>query len=278
LAGVGTSSLRITSSVGINHDLDVPVSQLTAAGAASKINLENNGLWVKFSGMGLPALNMSEYEKLQEQDGEASLVCCLAPFLQNLVKEAAVQLDMPLELVSSERHHWIEYTSLKKPKPLAPDMFISHPAFINFTMSPKDVASNATKSFFGKPAIMDLCDSLEVPIIEVRRDWGKDFHYPLGRAMMLSSLISRFQRNQAVQLDTARLKQIKAILIDAKKFALVKIKEGKTEHCLHGRLTDAGTRQAIIDFIKEGYPNDNRAWAGAIKCLQKEYHAILWSR
>jgi hypothetical protein len=226
--------------------------------------------WIKLQGHGPAVLLQHQQEELSGSHNESSVICYLTPHLQAMVKEAAVGLERPLRLVNSERHAWLQTSGDSK----APDMFIAHPAVHELVKTEGDKDYDGSNFLFGKPGGWDLRDIMEVPIIEAKRAIGPQDFEGLGEVINYVSCLCAFKGEDA-PVDKERILSTKCMLIASNGFWLIKFEASIPIHCLYGTWVDAGSRQAIVDFIQYMKPDIDRLWENAIDNLVDQFEVTL---
>jgi hypothetical protein len=228
--------------------------------------LVENKAWVKLEREGPSVLTWEESEILVKKESESGVIQFLTPYLQKITEQASLDLGLPLRLVNSERHCWIQSSGLKK---LAPDMFICHPAFYQLDRTSKDKEFDGEGFLFGKLADNILRDGLEVCAVEGKVHIGPQDFEALGDGINYSSCISIFGRTQEadIPLDKTRIMTNKVMLIASNGFWLVTCRGGQALKCEYGSWTDPGSTGSILLFIKERTQETPRRWETAIEKL-----------
>ncbi len=216
-------------------------------------------------------LCLEEYEALQASTNESMVIQYLTPHLQKLVIKAGEGLGKSLRLVNSENHPWVE--TIGDPK--KPDMFIAHPAVYKLVKTSADEKCDGAKFLFGIPGSFDLRDMMEVPIIEAKRLIGPEDFQAFGEGIDYVSCLCAFDEESDVPLDKQRILSTKCILIASNGFWLVNFESTIPIHCLHGTWTDAGSAQAIVDFIQYKRPEIERLWESALENLMTKFEVHL---
>ncbi len=226
--------------------------------------------WIKLQGHGPAVLLQHQLEELSGSINESSVIHYLTPHLQGMVKEAADCLGRPLRLVNSERHAWLQTSGDSK----APDMFIAHPAVHELVKTEGDKVYDGSSFLFGKPGGWDLRDTMEVPIVEVKRAIGPRDFEGFGEVINYVSCLCVFKGKDA-PLDKERILSTKCMLVASNGFWLIRFEASIPIYCLHGSWVDPGSRQAIVDFIQYMKPDIDRQWENAIDSLVDQFEATL---
>jgi hypothetical protein len=238
--------------------------------------LNHTGRWNSVKGPGNPALSSEPAARHgfpAENCNESELIQFFTPHLNRLVQLASLQVGSPLVLVNSERHNWVQDSS---PFGTAsrPDMFVCHPAFFksNKTEGDHKYDSLGKHFLFGACAHWDLRDCV-VLIVEWKREISPKNLSALGEGLEYARRILHTSGDKSVPLDSMMVRLIHLMLADRDGFFLVVCKEGRAHDCVFGNWDDAGSEDAIVDFIKKGA--SSRRWVDAISMLCAEFKVTL---
>lgn len=195
---------------------------------------------------------------------EWALVARLTPKLKELVAKAAEKIQTSLVFVNSERHFWA--VDRDGGASTAPDFFITHPSMWKEKTSDVDRRVDTHGFCFGLLETWDCRDCLEV-LGECKVEMGPDDFSALGEGLnYLARIASRGKHSEHRNVRIDRIQSGRVVIFDWDKFYLVHAVDGQATNCMHGRWTDLGSAEAVVDFIGSTV---DRAWTSALTDICK---------
>jgi hypothetical protein len=176
---------------------------------------------------------------------ERQIVQLLTPSLQDIVQEASVVVGYKLVLVNCEKHEWVVDTD-KHASNTGPDLLVAPPAFFKWNESEDDEKHGGDGFVFGEPSEWHLRDSLQ-GLVEIKKKIEKA---TVGQIMCVADRCSR-QSPSGARIDEKRIRVNFFLLGDTTEFYLMECLGKEAVHCTFGEWTDAGSREAVVNFLAQ---------------------------
>ena len=221
---------------------------VATVGQQAHSDLERVGRWHRVIEEGPPVLDEAQCRELAslEISHESVLIQWFTPHLQRVVGEACKQAEMPLCLMNTERHPWVNdpHGGAKS----KPDMLVAHPALCTQNKTEGDAKYDGDGFLFGQCSHFDLRDCVTA-IMEWKVQMSPGDFSGLGEGIEYARRLSHCDPcNPCVAADDVSTTQV--IVADRKGFQLLTCIRGHAESCIVGEWGESGSLRALVSFLR----------------------------
>jgi hypothetical protein len=193
---------------------------------------------------------------------ESELIQWFTPHLQRVVASASKRMAMPLALVNTERHAWVD--DPHKGAPSKPDMLVAHPAFWKLNKTDGDETYDGQEFLFGQCAHFDLRDSVTA-IMEWKVEMTSGFK-ALGEGIEYAQRLSHADpEHPCITADDVSI--VRVIVADRHHFQLLTCMRGHAESCVEGCWAGPGSFEALVSFLTPEQP----PWVTALEAVFRRF-------
>jgi hypothetical protein len=183
---------------------------------------------------------------------EEHLVALYTPFFQEILDEVNSLNQSQLKLVNSECFTWLQVFASVSKNDLKPDLFIASHENVLYKAAYANAPSCQSDRNFGKFEKWKCRDSLN-SIWDAKTTLNNEGKGKVFRYVQIAGQECKNHNGNAVPM--------RGVAFDAEKMMLITGLRNKIHHAIVLRMAGAGSRQILVDFLR----NEHDEWAAAVR-------------